>query len=86
MGKLPFAETIGTLITSSGQALHDVETGTWSLFNDIFGGIGGAVLWGIALLYWVIFFLHVSNIAVLTLFRRGGGAQCASLQVFSLLC
>ena len=45
-----FAETTGTLITSSGQALHDVETGAGSLFNDMFGGLGGAVLWGIALL------------------------------------
>ena len=42
------ADTTGTLTSTGGHALHDVETGTGTLFKDIFGCIGGgAVLWGL---------------------------------------
>ena len=38
------ADTTHTLISTGGHAIHDVETGTGTLFKDIFGSIGGAVL------------------------------------------
>ena len=44
------AKTTGTLLEKGGHAIHDVEKGSASLFKSIFGGIGGAVLWGVVLL------------------------------------
>ena len=44
------AKTTGTLLEKGGHAIHDVEKGSASLCKSIFGGIGGAVLWGVVLL------------------------------------
>ena len=49
------ADTTGTLISTGSHAIHNVETGTGTLFKDIFGGTGGAVLWGLVLTVMVYF-------------------------------
>ena len=44
------AETTETLTSSSGDAIHDMETGAGQFIRDSFGCIGGVILWGIVLL------------------------------------